>query len=316
MNTSNNYAAIAKVLGGSHLPALPQSAVRLLELSQDPNNGPPEFAIPIEADPGLAGQVLRFVNSSYFGFSREISSVKLAIALVGVRTVKNFVLWSAVFSLMPNPRCGSFDLRSLWVDSLRRGVLARRLAKRLGLKESEEIFAASLLQDMAIPLLAKELGSGYSPLLDAREGGRRRVSELERDTFGWTHAEASAWMASKWSLPQRFVDLILTHVDTDRLLRGELEASAACVACSALLPASGDAEWWDRETFMNAYQLLCRGQATDIREVFREIDVEFEDFSNILKLSGVARSLESWLDDGTACSEGAAPRAVAKGSAR
>ena len=72
------------------LSALPQSAIRLLELSRDAENGPAEFAMPIEADPGLAGQVLRFVNSSYFGFSREISSVKLGISLVGVRTVKNF----------------------------------------------------------------------------------------------------------------------------------------------------------------------------------------------------------------------------------
>ena len=38
--------------------------------------------MPIESDPGLTGQVLRFVNSSYFRFSREISSVKLAITLV------------------------------------------------------------------------------------------------------------------------------------------------------------------------------------------------------------------------------------------
>ena len=101
------------VLRNAQLPALPQSAISLLELSQDPDNGPAEFAIPIEADPGLTGQVLKFVNSSYFGFSREISSVKLAITLVGIRTIKNFALWSAVFSLMPNPKCGPFDLKRL-----------------------------------------------------------------------------------------------------------------------------------------------------------------------------------------------------------
>ncbi|MCE9527487.1 MAG: HDOD domain-containing protein [Planctomycetales bacterium] len=113
------------LLRSAQLPALPQSAIRLLELSQDPDNGPVEFAVPIEADPGLTGQVLKFVNSSYFGFSREISSVKLAITLVGIRTIKNFALWSAVFSLMPNPRCGPFDLKSLWQDSLRRALFAR-----------------------------------------------------------------------------------------------------------------------------------------------------------------------------------------------
>src|SRR3972149_2308599 len=146
-----------KILTGAQLPALPQSAIRLLELSQDPHNGPAEFATPIESDPGLAGQVLRFVNSSYFGFSREISSVKLAITLVGIRTIKNFALWSAVFSLMPNPKCGPFDLKSLWQDSLRRALFARAMARLLGIKDGEEAFAAALLQDMAVPLLAKEM---------------------------------------------------------------------------------------------------------------------------------------------------------------
>ncbi len=194
---SNSSHDLKKLLAGAQLPALPQSAIRLLELSQDPDNGPPEFALPIEADPGLTGQVLRFVNSSYFGFSREISSVRLAITLVGVRTIKNFALWSAVFSLMPNPKCGPFDLKSLWQDSLRRGLFARALGKQLGIKDAEDLFAAALLQDMAIPLLAKELPAEYAELLNAREGGQQRLSDLERAKFDWTHAEAGAkWPAA------------------------------------------------------------------------------------------------------------------------
>src|SRR5437763_13233372 len=145
---------LKELLSSAQLPALPQSAIRLLELSQNPDNGPAEFAVPIESDPGLTGQVLKFVNSSYFGFSREISSVKLAITLVGIRTIKNFSLWSAVFSLMPNPKCGPFDLKSLWQDSLRRGWFARGLGRVLGQKDTEDRFAGAPLQDIAIPLLA------------------------------------------------------------------------------------------------------------------------------------------------------------------
>ena len=70
---------LKRVLSDVQLPALPQSAVQLLNLSQDPENGPPEFAIPIESDPGLTSQGLRFVNSSYFGFAQEISTVRLAL---------------------------------------------------------------------------------------------------------------------------------------------------------------------------------------------------------------------------------------------
>jgi HD-like signal output (HDOD) protein len=131
---------LQRILQGAQLPALPQSAIRLMELSRDADNGPGEYAVPIEADPGLTGQVLKFVNSAYFGFSREISNVKMAITLVGIRTIKNFALWSAVFSLMPNPKCGPFDLKLLWQDSLRRGLFSRALARLLGLRDCEESF--------------------------------------------------------------------------------------------------------------------------------------------------------------------------------
>ncbi|MDZ7618324.1 MAG: HDOD domain-containing protein, partial [Patescibacteria group bacterium] len=140
---------LEQLLSASQLPAMPQSALRILEISRDTNAGPAELAVPIEADPGLTVQVLRFVNSSYFGFRNEISNVKQAIALVGMRTVKNFTLYSAVFSLIPNPRCGQFDLMKLWQDSLRRALFARNMAKILGVTDIEEPFAAALLQDMA-----------------------------------------------------------------------------------------------------------------------------------------------------------------------
>ena len=143
------------------LPALPHSAITLLQLSQSPDSGPADFTKPIEADPGLMGQVLKFVNSSYFGFSREIMSVQQALTLVGTRAITNFALWNAVFSVIPNPKFGPFDLKSLWQDSLRRALFARMLGRSLNLSNSEDLFAGALLQDMAIPLLLKELPAEY-----------------------------------------------------------------------------------------------------------------------------------------------------------
>ena len=113
------------------LPGLSQSAVRVVQLDRDPANGPAEFAVPIEADPGLTAQVLRFVNSSYFGFRHEISNVQAAITLVGIRSIKSFVLWNAVFDILPNPRCGDFSVKALWQDSLRRALFARTVARQL-----------------------------------------------------------------------------------------------------------------------------------------------------------------------------------------
>lgn len=288
---------LKELLSSAQLPALPQSAIRLLELSQNPDNGPAEFAVPIESDPGLTGQVLKFVNSSYFGFSREISSVKLAITLVGIRTIKNFSLWSAVFSLMPNPKCGPFDLKSLWQDSLRRALFARAFGRLLGLKEAEDLFAGALLQDMAIPLLAKEQPQRYLKLFEGRHEGETRLSDLERVEFGWTHAEAAGFMARQWSLPEEFAQLIEAHTQLDKYLaEGCKDPGKLAVALSALLPANNDEEWFEREKFLASYEKLSAGRKP-VADLFAGIDKEFIEFAPVLKLTTPARTLVQHLSD-------------------
>ena len=299
-STSVAKIDLKNLLTGAQLPALPQSAIRLLELSQAPDNGPSEFTVPIESDPGLAGQVLRFVNSSYFGFSREISSVKLAITLVGIRTIKNFALWSAVFSLMPNPRCGPFDLRSLWQDSLRRALFARAIAKLLGSKEPEEPFAAALLQDMAVPLLAKEAPQLYEKLLQARASGLR-LSTLEEHACGWNHAEAGGIMARGWNLPESFAVLVESHLAIERwACQGEVEAGKLSVALSALLPCAVDPTWGEHATFDEYYQKVCPPGGPSVSEILAQIDDEFTEFAPLLKLTTSGKSLVDYLSEAVA----------------
>jgi len=295
MSTTQTQAGpveLKKVLVGAQLPALPQSAIRLLELSQDPDNGPTEFAVPIESDPGLTGQVLRFVNSSYFGFSHEISSVKLAITLVGVRTIKNFALWSAVFSLMPNPMCGPFDLKSLWQDSLRRALFARSIAKVLGMKEPEDTFAAALLQDMAVPLLAKEMPQLYEKLLESRQDGKVRLSFLENKVFGWTHAEAAGIMARQWNLPDEFAVLVENHQSVERWMSNPGgEPGKLSVAMSALLPSTADSSWSERELFDEYYEKIAPAGSPSAKELLAQTDAQFGEFAPVLKLATPKKSL-------------------------
>ena len=285
-----------EVLANTQLPALPTSAMQLLELSQNPMNGPAEYARPIEADAGLMGQVLRFVNSSYFGFSREIGSIQQALTLVGVRTVKNFALWSAVFSLVPNPKFGAFDLRSLWQDSLRRAVFARSLGRELRLQNAEELFAAALLQDMAIPLLLKALPEQYEGLIARIDKERARLSSLEMELFGWDHAQAAAALCRNWRLPEEFAVLIERHPALNELLEGpKPRIDAACVALASLLPSCRDKTWNEEDEFSAGLERVLASKALDLPKLLQEVDQAFADFAPVLKIQVPEKSLSDWL---------------------
>lgn len=262
-----------------------------MQLSQQTDKGPREFARPIEADPGLMGQVLRFVNSSYFGFSREIASVQQALTLVGVRSITNFALWNAVFSVVPNPQFGPFDLKALWQDSLRRAVFARKLGKHLRLSEAEDLFAGALLQDMAIPLLVKQLPQDYASLIE-RRGGNVRLSLLERETFGWDHAEAAGKLARTWKLPDSFASLIQNHTHLEQLLNaGESAYGPACVAVASLLPCTREENWAERDLFYNGFKSLAAEGEQALLELLADTDESTAEFAPLLKLPIPKQSL-------------------------
>ena len=289
------------VLANTQLPALPVSAMRLLELSQDPNKGPAEYAKPIEADAGLMGQVLRFVNSSYFGFSREIASVQQALTLVGVRTIKNFALWSAVYSLIPNPKFGPFDLKSLWQDSLRRAVFARSLGRELRLPNAEDLFAAALLQDMAIPLLLKAMPEQYEGLVERRSKERVRLSSLERELFGWDHAEAAAALCRNWRLPEEFAVLIERHPALDELLNAPTpRIDAVCVALASMLPSCRDEQWDEEEEFLDGIERVTESRTVDLQQLLTDVDKSFEEFAPVLKIQVPGKSLVDWYSESSA----------------
>jgi HD-like signal output (HDOD) protein len=281
---------LQQALGKTQLAALPESAIRLLQLSRDPNCGPAEYAAPIEADPGLAGQVLKFVNSSYFGFSRKIPSVQAGIALVGMRTIRNFALWNAVFSLAPNPRCGPFELKSIWQDSLRRAIFARAVAKSRRLATAEEVFTAALLQDMAVPLLAKEFPAVYQQLLSDRDQGQRRLSALEQSAFGWTHGQAAAQMARQWNLPGEFASLIENHSEENRGDTSPAALGREIVALSALLPASADPIWVECGVWEENFLRICPDGESSA-ELLAQVDREFTEFAPVLRLATPRKSL-------------------------
>jgi HD-like signal output (HDOD) protein len=290
-----------KILSTAQLPGLPQSAVRILELSQDPNNGPAEYAAPIEVDPGLSGQVLKLVNSSYFGFAREISSVRMAVNLVGITTIKNFTLWNAVWSLMTNPRHGPFELKSLWQDSLRRALFARALANLLNKEEAEDVFAAALLQDMAIPILANESPHFYMNLLQSRKQGRMRLSSLENQAFGWQHAQAAGMMARHWNLPENFATMIENHIAIDKFAdKSESTPDMVAIGMSALLPTVVDPIWTECQQFEKYYEKILPGNTPMIVELLGKIDHDFYEIAPLLKIATSTKLLVESYNEVTA----------------
>ena len=136
----------------------------------------------------------------------------------------------------------------------------------MGIDETDEVFTAALLQDMAVPLLAKELPDAYTKLFDARAKSayRLRLSELEVYAFGWHHASAAKMVAKQWNLPETLADLIEVHLSLDDKERASMkDPKNAAMGMSALLPAVDDAAWGEFNDWRPLPRYLSLGRPYD-----------------------------------------------------
>ena len=299
MSNASALEELRKTLVAGKLPAMPSSALSVLKLENDITKvNINDLARPIEADPGLAAQVLKFLNSSAFGFRSTISNIRQGIALVGIRIIKNFVLWKAIFSLIPKSQTSVFDVKTLWQDSLRRAMFARFLLSEIKKGDAEMAFAGALLQDMAIPLLLKTKAADYDQIFDVlAKDTAKRLSDLEKERFGWSHADASLILGEQWKLPTLLVDLISNHVNvtvTSADISQHPERSV--VALSALIPSAAHNDWRDRQLFTRAFEACAPGHAPLFSKLFDKVDREFDQYASLLQIAPPSQSLFTYID--------------------
>src|SRR5687768_14837010 len=186
------------------LYTLPATAMTVLELTASTQVDARALKTCIENDPALTARLLRVVNSSLFGLSRQVSDLNQALALLGVKPLKLLVLG---FSLPKSLFEGleSQTLAAYWRRTLTKAAAAREMSEAAFGRGNEEAFIAGLLQDLGQLALMRDLGEPYLAFLGRarREGGDLGSRELA--TLGFDHAMFSARLLDHWGLPKNLV---------------------------------------------------------------------------------------------------------------
>ncbi len=303
---NDNLKELHKSILGSSVLALPQSATKVLDLSKNPENGPAEYEVPIVADPGLSAQILRFANSSFFGFSHRITSVRMALTLVSIRTMRNFVLWNAVFSMLPNPKIGNFFLKQFYRTALRRAVFCKIYAGFFKKLDPEHLFVAGLFQDIALPVLVQHWPKEYEVFLKIYAEKSAHLLSLEQERFGWDHAQAGSLLVEEWGLDDALSRHVAGHHKQeigDVSTPGRL--ADAIIQLSALLPATHTKPiWHDADLFFEMIQKIHAGAKALIqsgvpspRKIFELTDAQFNDLLQVAQIEPSQYSLVDCLNE-------------------
>jgi len=195
-----------------HIPELPQVALRVSRMMEDPNTSAHQLAEVIRLDPNMTGQVLRLCNSAAYGLSRKVETVKDAVALLGFKTLKSLVYTVISHSaLNRNVQGYQTDKGSLWINSLTCATYAKFLAENFIDVDPELAFTGGLLRDIGKIILGEYVGANYQKIEALAVEQQLDFVQAEEKVIGYSHTVVGMEVARKWNLPEKLIKVIGYH---------------------------------------------------------------------------------------------------------
>ncbi|MGC8667579.1 MAG: HDOD domain-containing protein [Chthonomonadales bacterium] len=199
------------------LPSLPDVALKVLQMADDPGVSAREISRVISADMALAARLLRIANSAYYGITRSVSTINEAVVILGMQAVRSLALAAASYDTLRREYAG-YGLRAgeLWHHSMATAIAAQIIAGRTRAARNEEAFVAGLLHDVGKVVLNVHVGPQFEVIRALAELDNLPFHVAEKSVLGYDHAEVGARVAEKWNLPEHLCAAIGGHHSLDR----------------------------------------------------------------------------------------------------
>ncbi len=212
----------------TELPTIPTVMSQVLLALDNPNLSAKNLASIIERDQTLTAKVLRVANSPFYGFARRISTIDLAVVILGTNTLKEIVMSLLVQKFFSRLSKTMFDVKSFWNYSLFCGASARLLARKLGYKLAGEAFVAGLMHDLGILIIVENFRKQFGEIRKLQRVMGFSLADAEMAVLRATHADIGQWLAERWNLPPRLCNAIKNHhINYKKLLPEEANSAAA-----------------------------------------------------------------------------------------
>lgn len=222
-------AIVAAIGGLEAIPRPPVTVQALEKVLADPDAGVIAVAAVVSRDAALTARLLRVVNSSFFGVSRQVTRVDAAVNFMGVSLVRAIALADGAtrsFSVTPDVLdLDDWNMHAVRVAATARDITASKCPHDRAL--ADEAFLAGLLHDVGQIVLAGVAPQRWKALERDARLESQPVHEIEHRNKQVSHALVGAYLLSLWGLPANVVEAVAFHHTPERLAGPLFDASLA-----------------------------------------------------------------------------------------
>ncbi len=212
-----NVTLGAFVASVQHLPLFTGMATQLVRSVDRDDSTMSDLGRLISTDAALVAQLLRLVNSSFYGLPRKIGTITEALAVLGLDFVRRLVMAAVLQRPLFAYLHDTAAARAFWRHELLCAALARHLARRHGI-DGELAYMAGLLHDVGRLVMLIEYPDHVDLLLrhadvveEVPDDDGNAAQELA--LFGFTHAQVGGALLEMWGLPDGIVRAAHQHGD-------------------------------------------------------------------------------------------------------
>ena len=163
----------------------------------------------ITADPGLASQVLKVSNSSFYSGLTKVSTIHDAIVRLGATSVANIAMLATQQDIYQSKDAKlNVIMSTLWQHALCCAISAKWLATKTNLAAlAEEAFLAGLLHDIGKLFLLKVMEEIFKEGKSTGEISPALLAEV----INSMHVEHGFHLMQKWSMPEAYSNVVRDH---------------------------------------------------------------------------------------------------------
>jgi len=218
-----NSKMMASLIGSmQELPSLPRTYMELRKALADPETPIDRVVRIVEKDVAISAKILQLVNSAFFGLTRDISDIKMAVSYLGINILQNLVVSAEAFRMFqPKKTIPGFSMEELHAHS----QLTARIAAHFSAdkKVPTAVVVGALLHDVGKLVIAERAPDHFARAISgAREEGRP-LFVVEEELIGVSHAEVGAYLLSLWGLPYPVVEAVAHHHHPERVSQHRLD---------------------------------------------------------------------------------------------